>query len=72
MNAYNSVIAVTGGNDVLIPIRASTFCAMFDLTQTTESRRQLLEDTVKWLKRNPEGIWGARMISKEVQPAKVH
>ena len=68
MNAYDAVNAVTNFKDVVIPMRVSVFCALFDYRLTACSRQQLLDDTVSWLMRNPEGIDVSTQIAEEVQP----
>ena len=55
-NAYEAITEITNGNDVIIPLNVSDFCAVFDLRQTKASRQQLLDDVVEWLKKNQNGI----------------
>ena len=56
MNAYDTLTALTDSTDIVIPMKLSTFCAMFDLKQTPTIRQKMLADMVAWVKENPKGI----------------
>jgi len=49
-SAYEQITEVTGGHDVPIILRASTFAAMFDLQLNSYGREAVLQDVLKQAK----------------------
>jgi hypothetical protein len=49
-SAYEQITEVTGGHDVPIILRASTFADVFDLRLNSHSREAVLQDVLKQAK----------------------